>query len=72
MINKGLIAIIAICVLSGGFFSGCGAEKEATERRNLMMPKKSEMMRNENRYRETSKPKTYKQKHKKRKVKKLF
>lgn len=54
-------------------FTGCGAEKEAAERRNLMMPKKSEQPRNSSNFRESSKKKTYKAKARKRKKpKKLF
>ncbi len=54
-------------------FTGCGAEKEAAERRNLMMPKKSEQPRNSSNYREPAKKKTYKAKaRKKKKTKKLF
>jgi hypothetical protein len=51
--------------------TNCGAEKDVSERRNLMMPKKSEMMRNE-KYKEVSKRKTNKIKQPKRKRKSLF
>jgi len=50
---------------------GCGAEKEAAERRNYMIPKKSEMARN-SRYKEVEKRKTYKVKNNKSKRKSLF
>jgi hypothetical protein len=53
-------------------FTGCNAEKEAAERRNLMMPKRSELPRN-SLYKEKAKKKTYKAKTKKRKrTKRLF
>jgi hypothetical protein len=51
--------------------TACNAEKEATERRNLMMPKKSEMLRN-SRYKEVEKRKTNKVKLNKSKRKSLF
>jgi len=57
--------------LAGTGLAGCNAEKEATERRNLMIPKKSEMMRN-SRYKEVEKRKTNKVKKQKRKKKSLF
>ena len=50
---------------------GCGAEKDAAERRNYMIPKKSEMARN-SRYKEVEKRKTNKVKHNKSKRKSLF
>jgi len=54
-------------------FTGCNAEKEVAERRNLMMPKKSEQPRNSSHYKEPAKKKTYKTKARKRKkTKKLF
>jgi hypothetical protein len=54
-------------------FTGCSAEKETAERRNLMMPKKSEQPRNSSHFKEPAKKKTYKAKAKKRKrAKKLF
>ena len=53
-------------------FTGCSAEKDYNERRNLMIPKKSELPRN-SMYKEPVKKKTYKAKAKKRrKSKKLF
>jgi hypothetical protein len=57
--------------LAGTGMVGCNAEKEATERKNLMIPKKSEMMRN-SRYKEVEKRKTNKVKKQKRKNKSLF
>jgi hypothetical protein len=50
---------------------GCGSEKDATERRNFMIPKKSEMARN-SRYKGVEKRKTNKVKLNKYKRKKLF
>lgn len=61
---------LAFVVLFSGMMA-CSAEKEATERRNLMMPKKSEMARN-SRYKEVEKRKTNKVKLKKSKNKSLF
>jgi hypothetical protein len=66
---------ICLYMLLGLFlhsFTGCGAEKEANERRNYMMPKTSELPRN-SLYKEPSKKKTHKSKAKKKsKTKKLF
>jgi len=63
---------IAIVGLFGMMLAaGCGAEKEAAERRNYMIPKKSEMARN-SRYKEVEKRKTYKVKQNKSKRKSLF
>jgi len=50
---------------------GCGSEKEAAERRNFMIPRKSEMARN-SRYKEVEKRKTNKIKLNKSKRKSLF
>jgi hypothetical protein len=50
---------------------GCGSEKQAAERRNFMIPKKSEMSRN-SRYKEVEKRKTNKVSLNKSKRKKLF
>jgi|WetSurMetagenome_2_1015567.scaffolds.fasta_scaffold106471_2 hypothetical protein len=50
---------------------GCGSQKEVTERRNFMMPKKSEMSRN-SRYKEVEKRKTNKAHQVKNKQKSLF
>jgi hypothetical protein len=64
------------CLLAGLIFSlyhGCSAEKDAAERRNLMMPKISEQPRNSSHYKEGAKKKTYKSGTKKKnKTKKLF
>jgi len=65
-----LICAMALFILLPVAVS-CNAEKEATERRNLMMPKKSEMARN-SRYKEVEKRKTNKHKVKKSKNKSLF
>jgi hypothetical protein len=66
---------ICLFMLLGMFvfsFAACGAEKEANERRNYMMPKTSELPRN-SMYKEKAKKKTHKAKaSKKRKAKKLF
>jgi hypothetical protein len=54
------------------FFTGCSAEKDIKERRNLMMPKKSELPRNKL-YQESAKKKTFKSHAKKKgRHKKLF
>jgi hypothetical protein len=68
--GKLTILVMAIFLLLTGAMS-CSAEKEATERRNLMMPKKSEMARN-SRYKEVEKRKTNKIKLQKSKKKSLF
>lgn len=62
-------SLAAVILLSSVI--ACSAEKDIEERKNLMMPKKSEMMRN-SRYKEAGKRKTYKTKHKKSRSKKLF
>jgi hypothetical protein len=49
----------------------CGSEKQVAERKNLMMPKQSEMMRN-SRYKEAEKRKTNKVKLHKSRNKRLF
>jgi hypothetical protein len=51
--------------------ASCSAQKDVTERKNLMMPKKSEMSRN-SRYREVEKRKTYSVGKGKKKSKSLF
>ncbi len=49
----------------------CNSYKDAQQRQNLMMPKKSELQRNKGKYHEVKKKKTYKPaKSKKRKYKK--
>jgi len=64
-----LCTLVLFILLSG--MVACNAEKEAAERRNLMMPKKSEMARN-SRYKEVEKRKTNKVKLNKSKRKSLF
>jgi hypothetical protein len=71
MKNCRWIILALIMIPAGTGLTGCSAEKEATERRNLMMPKKSEMMRN-SRYKEVEKRKTNKVKNNKSKNKALF
>ncbi len=68
--SKLILYILALFILLSGMVA-CNAEKEATERRNLMMPKKSEMARN-SRYKEVEKRKTNKIKLNKSKKKSLF
>ena len=68
--SKLILYILALFILLSGMVA-CNAEKEATERRNLMMPKKSEMARN-SRYKEVEKRKTNKVKLNKSKRKSLF
>jgi hypothetical protein len=53
------------------FMAGCGTEKEVAERRNFMIPKKSEIARN-SRYKEVDKRKTNKIRLNKSKRKSLF
>lgn len=60
-----------IMVLFFAFTYGCGSQKDVTERRNFMMPKKSEMARNSH-YKETGKRKTNKIDTHKSKKKSLF
>lgn len=64
-----LYSLVTIILMSS--VMACGTEKEYLERKNLMMPKKSEMMRN-SRYKEVEKRKTYKPKSTKSKKKSLF
>jgi hypothetical protein len=68
--NKILLYCLGILILLTGALA-CNAEKEATERKNLMMPKTSEMQRND-RYKEIGKRKTNKVKLNKSKKKALF
>jgi len=68
--NKILLYCLAFLILLTGVLA-CNAEKEATERKNLMMPRKSEMQRND-RYKEVGKRKTNKVKLNKSKKKALF
>ena len=69
-INKLVPFILGAVIILAGVLA-CGTEKEAMERRNLMMPKKSEMQRND-RYKEVEKRKTNKLKLNKSKRKSLF
>jgi hypothetical protein len=72
MISIRKICFYSLIILFIYVISGCDAQKEMAERRNLMMPKKSELPRN-SLYKEPSKKKTYKVKTKKtRKTKKLY
>lgn len=71
MKSSKLLIIIWILFLLLTGITGCNAEKEALERKNLMMPKKSEMARN-SRYKEVEKRKTNKIKLNKSKKKSLF
>jgi hypothetical protein len=68
--SKLLLYTLVFFMLMSGLMA-CNAEKEATERRNLMMPKQSEMARN-SRYKEVEKRKTNKIKLNKSKKKSLF
>jgi hypothetical protein len=68
--NKLLLFLSTILILLSGVIA-CNAEKEATERKNLMMPKQSEMARN-SRYKEVEKRKTNKVRLNKSKRKSLF
>ncbi len=70
--RKGKIFCITFVWLTGLLMAtGCGAEKAATERRNFMIPKTSEMERN-SRYKEVEKRKTNKIRTAKSKRKSLF
>jgi hypothetical protein len=60
-----------ISILFFVFTFGCGSQKDVTERRNFMMPKKSEMARNSH-YKETGKRKTNKIRTNRAKRKSLF
>jgi hypothetical protein len=68
--NKLALYCLGILILLTGALA-CNAEKEVAERRNLMMPKTSEMRRND-RYKEVGKRKTNKIKLNKSKNKSLF
>ncbi|HJZ40844.1 MAG TPA: hypothetical protein VJ203_10795 [Bacteroidales bacterium] len=68
--NKIVLYCMGILILLTGALA-CNAEKEATERKNLMMPKTSEMQRND-RYKEVGKRKTNKVKPNKSKKRALF
>jgi hypothetical protein len=69
-IKKLLPYILGVVILLTGILA-CGSEKEAMERRSLMMPRKSEMLRND-RYKEVGKRKTNKVKLVKSKNRSLF
>lgn len=68
--SKLVLYTLALLIILSSSVS-CGTEKEYIERKNLMMPKKSEMMRN-SRYKEVEKRKTNKTKQNRRKKKSLF
>ena len=70
--QKIFIGTLAVLILFTSCLA-CSSAKDIEERKNLMMPKKSEMMRN-SRYREVEKRKTnnYKHQKKKKKSKSLF
>jgi hypothetical protein len=61
--------IFLICILIILISAGCSGTKDMQERKNLMIPKKSDLPRNA-KYKEPKKRKTYAIKHKKRKKKK--
>jgi hypothetical protein len=71
MKSSKLFLILWVLFLLVTGITGCNAEKEAMERKNLMMPRKSEMIRN-SRYKEVDKRKTNKVKLNKSKKKSLF
>jgi hypothetical protein len=56
MVNK---VVTGLLILMIGTTISCSSAKDIEERKNLMMPKKSEMMRN-SRYKEPAKRKTNK------------
>jgi hypothetical protein len=68
-ISRILFILVWLIVFSG--ISGCNSTKQTTQRRNLMMPEKSDLPRN-SKYVGTKKKKTYKPKKKKKKTKKLY
>ena len=70
--NKMKIKVILLSFVVLLIFGSCDAEKEAAQRRNLMMPKKSDLPRN-SKYAGSKEKKTYKvKKHKTKKKKKNF
>ncbi len=71
MITRKLTWFGLIIILFFAFTFGCSSQKDVTERRNFMMPKKSEMSRNSH-YKETGKRKTNKIYASKAKRKSLF
>jgi len=68
--NKLILFSLAIIILLSGTMA-CNTEKEYLERKNLMMPKKSEMPRN-SKYKEVENRKTNKIKLNKSKKKSLY
>ena len=64
------IILLALWFVLGGLFGCSSAEKAANQRRNLMMPEKSDLPRN-SKYKAPKKKKTYKRKKKKRRSKRL-
>ncbi len=71
MITRKIIWFGLILALLFTFAFGCSSQKDVTERRNFMMPKKSEMARNSH-YKEAGKRKTNKIHTNKSKKKSLF
>jgi hypothetical protein len=68
--RKYLLYTLNLVIFSTSILA-CNAQKDVTERRNLMIPKKSEMPRN-SRYSEPERKKAYKVKSKRNKNKSLF
>jgi hypothetical protein len=68
-IHKAIFTVIIFSLLIA--FTGCSSQKDVSERRNFMMPKKSEMPKN-SRYKEPAKRKTNKTYASKSKNKSLF
>jgi hypothetical protein len=52
--NKILLIFLTVVFLLASVCA-CSGEKEVAQRKNLMMPKKSEMMRNSNHYKDAAK-----------------
>jgi len=72
MKNIRLLFILAWLIVFSGMTSCSTAEKASNQRRNLMMPEKTDLPRNSH-YNGSKKKKTYKpKKHKKKKAKKLY
>jgi hypothetical protein len=70
MKSSRILFLLAWLIIFSGF-SSCNSSKQAAQRRNLMMPEKSDLPRN-SKYAGTKKKKTYKPKKKKKKTKKLY
>lgn len=68
-ISRILFLLAWLIIFSG--LSNCSSSKQATQRRNLMMPEKTDLPRN-SKYTGTKKKKTYKPKKKKKKAKRLY